>query len=76
MSTLKLKKGKTDEVPLNLIQGMTDYKIYRFREVGVGDAQNLANMDLSGMYKNLAYNYRLLCDFVSQAILLIYAKDL
>jgi len=75
MSLLKLRKEPKQEIPLNLIQGMTDYKIYRFREIGVGDAQNLASVDLTYLYDHLAYNYRLLCDFVSQAILVIHLKD-
>lgn len=74
MAIFRLKSGKRSEVPLNLIQGMTEYKIYRFREIGVGDAQNLANVDLEYLHENLAYNYRLLCDFVSQAILLIHLE--
>ncbi|UCE53459.1 MAG: hypothetical protein JSV31_30170 [Desulfobacterales bacterium] len=75
MAYLKLKKGETKEVPLNRIQGMTDYKIYRFREIGAGDAQNLAFIDINYLKENLSYNCRLLCDFVSQALLIIHVEE-
>jgi hypothetical protein len=72
MTLLRLQKEEKEDIPLSRIQGMTDYKIYRFREIGVGDVQNLAKVDLSYLKQNLSYNCRLLCDFVSQAILVIH----
>ncbi len=66
MSYFNLKKDQErEELPLNLIQGMTDYVTYRFKEIGIGDVQNLAYADLSYVCKNIGYCERLLCDFVS-----------
>ena len=70
---LKLRKEEKEEIPLGLIQGMTDYNIYRLKELGVGDAQNLAYSDINYLRKNW-YNDRQLGDFISQAILLINLK--
>lgn len=73
-TVLGLKKEKKQELPLGLLQGMTDYIIYRFREMGIGDVQNLAYSDLNYLRKNW-YNDRQLCDFVAQALLLIHLKE-
>lgn len=75
-SLLSLQKEEDKkEIPLGLIQGMTDYIMYRFREIGVGDAQNLAYQDLSYLRNNLGFSDRQICDFVSQAMLLVYLQD-
>jgi hypothetical protein len=72
---LNIKMPKKKEIPLELIEGMNDYIIYRFREIGIDDVQNLAFVDIHYLHRNLGYGNRLLCDFVSQAILLVYLKD-
>lgn len=76
MSYFNLKKDQErEELPLNLIQGMTDYVTYRFKEIGIGDVQNLAYTDLSYVCKNIGYCERLLCDFVSQAFFILHLKE-
>lgn len=76
LKLLSLKKeDEKKEIPLGLIQGMTDYVIYRLREIGIGDAQNLAYSDLSYLRNNLGLSDRQICDFVAQALLLVYLKD-
>jgi hypothetical protein len=71
---LKQKKEKREQIPLGLIQGVTDYIGYRLKELGVGDAQNLAYCDLNFLRKNWC-NDRLLCDFVAQALMLIHLRE-
>ena len=71
---LKLKRTEKMDIPLGLIQGMTDYNIYRLKELGVDDAQNLAYADVNYLRKNW-YNDRQLGDFISQAMLLIHLKE-
>jgi hypothetical protein len=63
------------EKPLSLgnIEGMTDYMVYRFKEIGIEDIQHLAFSDLNHLRKYLGFSERLLCDFVSQALLMILA---
>lgn len=73
---LSLPKEETGQaIPLSMIQGMTDYIIYRFKEIGISDAQTLAYSDLPTLKNNLGYSDRQICDFVAQALLLIYLKD-
>jgi len=69
---LKLKKEEKKGISLSHIQGMTDYIAYRFRELGIDDVQNLANVDLTYLRRNLAYSNRLLSDFVSQALFILH----
>ncbi len=71
---LRLKREEKQEIPLGYLQGMTEYVVYRLREIGVGDAQNLAYSDLNYLRKNW-YNDRQLCDFVAQALLLIHLRE-
>jgi len=70
---LKLRREEKEEIPLGFIQGMTDYNIYRLKELGIGDSQNLAYADINYLRKNW-YNDRQLGDFISQAMLLIHLK--
>ncbi len=75
LKTFKLEKPDVTQVPLSKIQGMSEYKTYRFREIGITDAQNLASADLNFLKQNLAFCCSMLCDFISQAILLIHLQD-
>ena len=76
MKLLSLTKDKRNpSLPLSLIQGMTEYFIYRFEEIGIRDAQNLAFVDLGHLVENLGYSRRLLLDFVSQAMLRVLIPE-
>lgn len=71
--------GQAEEKkPLSLanIDGMTDYMVYRFKEIGIEDIEHLAFADLNHLRKYLGFSERLLCDFVSQALLMIMAGSL
>jgi len=70
-----LKKREIHEISLGLIQGMTDYTLSRFHEIGVSDVQNLAFIDLSYLGNNLGFDRKIIYDFVSQALLLVYAGE-
>jgi hypothetical protein len=69
------KRQEKQEVSLSMLQGMSDYMIYRFNEIGIDDAQNLALADLDFLHENVGYGSRLLCDFVAQAILLVHLRE-
>lgn len=75
LKTFKLEKPDVTQVPLSKIQGMSEYKTYRFREIGITDAQNLASADLDFLKQNLSFCCSMLCDFISQSILLIHLQD-
>ncbi len=75
-SFLNIKSEKVkEELPLNLIQGMNDYIISRFQEIGITDVQNLACVNLHDICRKIGYSRRMLCDFVSQAILLVHLRE-
>jgi len=75
MKLLNLKKENRLDLPLGLIQGTNDYLIYRLKEIGIHDIQNLAYVDLKELRTNIGYGTGLLCDFVAQALLFIHLKD-
>ena len=75
LELLKIRKEKKEGMPLDSIQGMTDYIMYRFKELGVDDVQNLANVDLPYLRRNMGYSNRLLADFIGQALLRLYFVD-
>lgn len=75
MKFLNFKKEDRLDLPLSLIQGTNDYLIYRFKEIGIHDIQNLAYVDLTDLRTNIGYGTGLLCDFVGQALLFIHLKD-
>jgi hypothetical protein len=75
MKVINFKKDTRLDLPLGLIQGTNDYLIYRFKEIGIHDIQNLAYVDLNDLRANMGYGTGLLCDFVAQALLLVHLKD-
>jgi hypothetical protein len=75
MKWLNFKKEERLDLPLGLLQGTNDYLIYRFKEIGIHDIQNLAYVDLNELRTNIGYGAGLLCDFVAQALLFIQLKD-
>jgi hypothetical protein len=75
LKTFTLEKPDVTQVPLGKIQGMSEYKTYRFKEIGITDAQNLASADLNFLKQNLSFCCSMLCDFISQSILLIHLQD-
>jgi len=75
METLKIKQDNKEEISLGKVEGITEYYAYRFKELGVGDVQNLAWIDLNYLLKNLGSSDSMLADFVAQAMLIIFLKN-
>ena len=73
--SLRLEKRQYEEIPLEVLQGMTDYIAFRFRELGIGDAQNLAFCNVKRISDNLGFSDSMISDFVAQAMLVVYMKD-
>ena len=72
---LKVRKEQKTVISLEMIQGMTDYTLSRLRELGIEDVQNLANVDLTYLRRNLGFSNRALADLVSQAILVLHFTE-
>lgn len=75
-AVLGLKKEEIEKqrISLGQLQGMTDYILYRLKEFGIEDVQNLAYADINYLRKNW-FNERQLCDFIAQAVLMIHIRE-
>jgi hypothetical protein len=66
---LGIESSEYKPMPLTQVQGLSPEKIFRLREVGIVDIQNLAMADIEVLEKNLPYNKDMLCDWMAQSIL-------
>jgi hypothetical protein len=69
---LGVKSERYERLPLSMVQGLTEEKAFRMREIGIEDVQHLAVADIEELRKNLPYSTELLCDWISQSILILY----
>jgi hypothetical protein len=69
---LGVKSERYERLPLSLVQGLTEEKAFRMREIGIEDVQHLAVADIEELRKNLPYSTELLCDWISQSLLILY----
>lgn len=72
---LGIRTTKYKQIPLSMIQGISDYKVFRLREIGVADAQNLAVADVVDLKENLPYQKGMLCDWIAQSMLFVHFSD-
>jgi hypothetical protein len=63
-------QDKTEELPLDLVQGIDIWKEQRMEEEGIESIQNLATADLLTLAVKTHYPLRTLVDWVDQAILI------
>lgn len=70
----KLGKG-AHELPLKMIEGMNLFHRVRLSELGIDNAQNLAEANLEELIRKSSFNPRLLIDWMAQAKLYIIVKD-
>jgi len=70
------KIGKrAHELPLDMIEGITLFSKVRLSEVGIDNAQNLAEANLEELILKTPFNPRLLIDWIAQAKLYVTVKD-
>ncbi len=68
--------GRTaDELPLSMIEGIDVYDRARLDEIGIQDAQNLANANLIELVVRTSLNPNQIIDWIAQAKLYVYFKD-
>jgi len=70
----KLGKG-AHELSLDMIEGMNLFNKVRLAEVGIDNAQNLAEANLEELILKTPFNPRLLLDWIAQAKLFVVFKD-
>jgi hypothetical protein len=68
-------KRSADSLPLNMIEGVHTYDRARLAELGIIDAQNLANANFIELVVRTAFNPGQIIDWIGQAKLYIYFKD-
>jgi hypothetical protein len=62
-------------LPLNMIEGMTSYDIYRMEELGIDTCYDLANADFVPLLLKTSYGARELIDWLLQAKLCVRFGD-
>jgi len=62
-------------LPLNMIEGMTNYDIYRLEELGIDTCYDLANADFVPLLLKTSYGARELIDWLLQAKLCVRFGD-
>ena len=66
---------RAHELPLDMIEGMTLFSKVRLAEVGIDNAQNLAEANIEELILKTPFNPRLLLDWIAQAKLYVAFKD-
>jgi hypothetical protein len=69
------KKGVSAPLPLTMIEGISTFDRIRLSEVGVEDAQNLAEANLIDLLLKTPFAPGMLIDWIAQAKLYVYFKD-
>ena len=65
---------KADSLPLNMIEGINMFHQLRLGEVGVDNAQNLAEANIIELLIKTPFNANQLVDWIAQAQLYVYFK--
>jgi hypothetical protein len=72
---LKISRHDAPDLPLAMIEGLNRYHAMRLGEVGVDNAQNLAEAHLVELILKTPFNPNQLIDWIAQARLYVYVKD-
>lgn len=72
---LKFSDRGAPDLPLAMIEGLNRFHAVRLAEVGIDNAQNLAEADLVELVLKTPYNVNQLIDWIAQARLYVVVKD-
>lgn len=72
---LKLSEDSAHLLNLRMIEGMNRFHEVRLGEIGIDNAQNLAEANIIELILKTPYNPDQLTDWIAQACLYIYVKD-
>ncbi len=67
--------GKSHDLPLEMIEGISLFCKVRLAEIGIDNAQNLALANFKEMILKTPFNPRMILDWIAQAKLYIIVKD-
>ncbi len=71
LKLLNVAQPKSEDMPLQMVNGINIWKAYRLEEEGIDNVQNLATADVTELTVRTHYNLRTLIDWIDQALLLI-----
>ncbi len=66
---------RSDEMPLDMIEGISMFHKVRLNEVGIDNAENLAEANLIELLLKTPFGASILIDWIAQAKLFIYFKN-
>jgi hypothetical protein len=69
------KEDTADQLPLEMIEGITVFQRVRFAEVGIDNAQNLAEADFAELLVRTPFRPEILIDWIAQAKLYVLFKS-
>jgi hypothetical protein len=72
---LKFSERGAPDLPLGMIEGLNRFHAVRLGEVGIDNAQNLAEANIVELILKTPFNANQLIDWIAQARLYVYAKD-
>jgi hypothetical protein len=71
----KQSEGRSDPLPLSMIEGIELFQRVRLAELGIDNAQNLAQANGIDLLLRTPFNPRVLWDWIGQARLYLYFKE-
>lgn len=69
------KKNQSDPLPLSMIEGIEIFQRVRLAELGIDNAQNLAQANGIELLLRTPFNPRMIWDWIGQARLYLYFKE-
>lgn len=71
-STLGVNRRSADELPLSLIDGISQWHEARLRDIGIDNIQNLAAYDITELLLKTTFSGYQVIDWIDQALLFLY----
>lgn len=73
-TALRVARSRSDEMPLSLIEGISQFHETRLRDLGIDDIQNLASVNIPFLLINTTFSAQQVIDWVDQAILCVHLE--
>ncbi|HBY07305.1 MAG TPA: hypothetical protein DEH22_05785 [Chloroflexi bacterium] len=72
---LSVDQRRADQLPLSLMDGISQWHETRLRDNGIDNVQNLASVDIPSLLVNTTFSAQQVIDWVDQAILYLYLES-
>ncbi|MEM9444311.1 MAG: hypothetical protein AAGA18_03065 [Verrucomicrobiota bacterium] len=74
-SLQKQSELEENSMSLSKLDGMNDYFIFRFEELGIANVQNLCFCDVESLLNDMGYQRGKVIDFIGQGLLKLYVQE-